>query len=89
MAEKIRRDAIGNPLILGHLVSEDEQTLILVINVVRGSDQASVYEDTYTIIDRYRHVGEIRVVGDLVLSEAIDRGIQADASLPVLSGQWG
>ena len=80
-AEEIRRDARENPLIQGHLVSDDEKTLMVVINVVRGSDQASVYEDTYAIIERYRNVGEIRVVGDLVLSEAIDRGIQADASL--------
>lgn len=80
-AKDIRRKANGNPLIQGRIVSDDETASLIVINVVRGADQATVYKDTYAIVERYKDVGNIRVVGDLVLSEAIDKGIQLDAAV--------
>lgn len=80
-AKDIRRKANGNPLIQGRIVSDDETASLIVINVVRGADQATVYQDTYAILERYKDVGHIRVVGDLVLSEAIDKGIQLDATV--------
>lgn len=80
-AKEIRRKANGNPLIQGRIVSDDETASLIVINVVRGADQATVYQDTYAILERYKDLGHIRVVGDLVLSEAIDKGIQQDASV--------
>lgn len=80
-AEEIRRKANGNPLIQGRIVSADETASLIVINVTRGADQATVYQDTYAILDRFKEVGHLRVVGDLVFSEALDKGIEHDATL--------
>lgn len=79
VAKDIRRKAESNPLIWGRVVSEDGRASLILINVVRGSDQAKVYQDTYRILERYRARFNVRVIGDLILSEAIDRGIQEDA----------
>lgn len=78
-ALEVRGHAIANPLIQGRVVSEDGRASLILINVVRGSDQAHVFQDTYGILEPYRDRFKVRVIGDLILSEAIDRGIQADA----------
>ncbi|TDR45634.1 hydrophobe/amphiphile efflux-3 (HAE3) family protein [Tahibacter aquaticus] len=78
-AADVRRKALANPLIQGRVVSDDGTDSLILINVVRGSDQAQVFEDTYRILEPYRDRFTVRVIGDLILSEAIDRGIQDDA----------
>ncbi|MBN8739118.1 MAG: MMPL family transporter [Xanthomonadaceae bacterium] len=78
-AAQVRRKALANPLIQGRVVSEDGRDSLILINVVRGSDQSQVFEDTYRIVEPYRNRFTVRVIGDLILSEAIDRGIQDDA----------
>lgn len=80
-AAAVEKKARANPLIWGRVVSEDGRASLILINVVRGSDQAKVYEDTYRILAPYRDRFKVRVIGDLILSEAIDRGIQEDATV--------
>jgi hydrophobe/amphiphile efflux-3 (HAE3) family protein len=79
VAASARTKARANPLIWGRVVSEDGRASLILVNVVRGSDQAQVYEDTYRILAPYRDKFNVRVIGDLILSESIDRGIQDDA----------
>lgn len=78
-AKAVRHHATTNPLIHGRVVSEDGTASLILINVVRGSNQAQVFEDTYRILEPYRDTFTVRIIGDLILSEAIDRGIQTDA----------
>lgn len=80
-AATVRHQAVSNPLIQGRVVSEDGKASLILVNVVRGSDQAQVFEDTYRILEPYRATFNVRIIGDLILSEAIDRGIQSDALL--------
>lgn len=79
VAAAVRHHATSNPLIDGFAVSEDGKASLILINVVRGSNQAEVFEDTYRILEPYRSAFKVRIIGDLILSEAIDRGIQTDA----------
>ena len=78
-AAAVRHHATRNPLIQGRVVSNDGKASLILINVVRGSNQAQVFEDTYRILEPYRATFNVRIIGDLILSEAIDRGIQTDA----------
>ena len=67
-AQAVRHHATTNPLIHGRVVSEEGTASLILINVVRGSNQAQVFEDTYRILEPYRDTFTVRIIGDLILS---------------------
>ncbi|WP_444993872.1 efflux RND transporter permease subunit [Aliikangiella sp. IMCC44359] len=76
---QLRSDIEDNPLIYGRAVSHDHQSTVIAAKIAKGFDQATVFYGVRKIVDKYFDENEYSIVGDPVISEAIDAGIQSDA----------
>ncbi len=78
---QFRTDVQSNSLIFGKLVSKDFSSTVIIANIERGYNQASVYNRVTAIAKKYSGPEEIYTNGEPVMQQEIDLGIQADVSL--------
>ncbi|MFQ5637898.1 MAG: RND family transporter [bacterium] len=79
--ERLREDVRSNSLIYGRFVSEDETSTLVLANIEQDYVQAEVYQQVQDILEKYRGPEKIYALGDPIMTQEIDLGIQHDVEM--------
>jgi len=74
----LKEKIMNNPLINGRLVSKDGTATCIMATIEKGYDQARVFNQVMQIIEKYSGPEELYAVGEPIMQQAIDSGIQKD-----------